>query len=498
MNETLGSSPAPPPASASSPSGWRRDGPRFVLVAWVIATFVLIAASAGAAIVVSLVATVSAALGGERSGDRLGEIAKGALESPAMAWTTVIASQVALLACAWLACRTLRKPAHQRLGLVATGLRPVQRAVVLVATVVPFALGLALATLISKALGSSSDGALGLQRMWSEGSRGASVAWILMLALLPGFVEEVFYRGFLQRGLLLRWTPAVSILTSSLLFALVHGEPAWAAAIFPLGVWLGVVAWRTGSVLMTFAAHAGVNGLWTAGMMILSRDPPSEPTLNGISVALLALGMIALPWAIAILRRQPVVATSVVERRPPWLLPRVAGAAVVAGAIFFVFVPRGAEPVAPDSKAASAARDPAARRPAPTLRELEEGAVGSATCTAFGDAGAVEFSLMPGVGTRVALPKNRVGIDEVIVTLDVTDELVWLAYAGERSGKGGKRRPMGIVEQLASGDPTVLCMSLTEGPPPVTVRLTLEEEEAMKVAAFEQARSEGWSMRGRK
>jgi hypothetical protein len=30
------------------------------------------------------------------------------------------------------------------------------------------------------------------------------------------------------------------------------------------------------------------------------------------------------------------------------------------------------------------------------------------------------------------------------------------------------------------------------------VRLTLEEEEAMKLAAFELARAEGWAMRGRK
>jgi membrane protease YdiL (CAAX protease family) len=507
MNQTLGSSADPLPAPASERPGWRRDGPRFVIVAWVIATVAMVATTAGAAIVVTLVATVSAALRGEHSGGRLGKIAANALASPAMVWATVIASQIALLACAWIACRMLRKPVHERLGLVATELRPVQRAVMLIATVVPFALGLVAASLVSNALGLSSDDTSGLQRMWSEGSRGGSVAWILVIALLPGFMEEVFYRGFLQRGLLLRWGPAASIVTSSLLFAVVHGDLAWAVGIFPLGVWLGVVAWRTGSVLMTFAAHAGVNGLWTAGMMILHRDPASESMLNGIAIGVLALGVIAFPWAIAILRTRPAIAASVVERRPLWILPRVAGGAVVAGALFFVFVPRGtapnerapdAAPIARESGAASTAPDQAASRPVPTLDELEASAVGSATCTAIGDKGAVEFSLMPGVGTRVALPKNRVGIDEVIVTLDAAGESVWLAYAGERTSKGGKLRPVGIVEQLASGDPTVLCMALTPGPPPVTVRLTLEEEEAMKIAMFEQARAEGWAMRGRK
>lgn len=262
-----------------------------------------------------------------------------------------------------------------------------------------------------------------------------------------------------------------------------------AAAIFPLGVWLGVVAWRTGSVVMTFAMHAGANGLWTAGVMMLHRDPASEPVLNGIAIAALAPGVIAFPWAIAILRRQPAVATGVVVRRQLSLVPRVAGAALVAGALFFVLVPPGAGPTALEQSAG---------RPVPTLGELETSAVETVTCTNLGDEGAVEFSLMPGVGARVALPKNRVGIDGVIVTLDAGGETVWLAYAGECSGKGVKGRPVGVVEQLASGDPTVLCMTLTQGPPPVTVRLTLEEDEAMQTAAFERARAEGWAMRGRK
>jgi CAAX protease family protein len=477
------------PAPAPDRRGWRHDGPRFALAAWLIATGVLAGTTIGVSIVVSLVAAVGAAIGGERSRDRLREISRDALGSEAFAWISVIASQVAVLACAWLACRVVRKPAYARLGLLGTGLGSLQAAVLLVATVVPFALGLAAAWLVSSAVGSSSEDALGLQRMWREGSRGASAAWILLIALLPGFAEEVFYRGLLQRGLLLRWGPAASILTSGLLFAVVHGEPAWASAMFPLGAWFGVVAWRTGSVLMTFAMHAGVNGLWTAAMMILHRDPASEPVLNGIAVAALVLGVIAFPWAIAILRRQAAVPTSVVERRPVWLLPRVAGAAGMAGALFLVLVPPGAAPRASEQ---------AARRPVPTQAELEAGAVEAVTCTAAGDKGAVEFSLRPGVGTRVALPRNRVGIDEVIVALDAAGETVWLAYAGECSGKGGKGRPVGIVEQLASGDPTVLCMTLTQGPPPVTVRLTLEEEEAMTVGTWERAMAEGWAMRGRK
>ena len=51
-----------------------------------------------------------------------------------------------------------------------------------------------------------------------------------------------------------------------------------------------------------------------------------------------------------------------------------------------------------------------------------------------------------------------------------------------RLSRAREVRAAGLVEQLASGDPTVLCMTLTQGPPPVTVRLTIEEQEALMVA----------------
>lgn len=477
---------APTPAQP----GWRRDGPRFALVTWLLATLVMLAAVIGAAIAVAVTAALRASLGGERSTGALRAITEQAVESPALLWTALIATQLALFACAWLACRVLRQPARARLGLEPTYVSPLHGAVLIAASVLPFALGLGAAWCVELVIGSSSEGALGLRRMWSEGSRGASVAWILLIALLPGFAEEVFYRGFLQRGLLLRWGPAASILTSSLLFAAVHGELAWAAGIFPLGVWLGVVAWRTGSVRMTFAIHAGINGLWTACMMTLHRNPASEPVLNGIAVAALVLGGVAFPWALVLLRRRPWGEQgSVQQRRPLALLPRVGGTALAAGLVFLVLIPPGAAPRSPESTPVPAA---------PRLDEIEAGVVETVECTLPGEGGAVEFLLEPGIGKRVQLANNRANVEQVIVALDSSHDIVWLAYAGERTGKGSQRRPLGIVEQLRSGAPTLLCMTLSPGPPPVRVRLTLEADEASASAAFERAGAEGWARRGRK
>jgi membrane protease YdiL (CAAX protease family) len=469
---------------------WRRDGPRFALVTWLIATIAMVATSIGTALVVSLVAVGRAALDGEQSGERLGEIAQEALDSSSMYWTLVISSQIVLLTVALLACRVLRKPMGERLGLVATSLNPVQQAVLLAATVVPFSLGVGAAWLVSSVIRSSNAESLGLQRMWYEGSRIESASWILLIALLPGFVEEVFYRGFLLRGFVLRWRPGTSILATSVLFAVVHGDVAWALAIFPLGLWLGWVAWRTGSVMMTFLMHASVNGVWTTGMMYVHRDPASEPILNWIAIAILGVGLAAFPWSLAILRRSIVVKPGAAERGRFRLATRVVVFAAAAGAIVYVLVPPGTAPPAPAQ---------ASSRPTPKISEIKANAATTATCTAMGEAGACEFALMPGVGTRVTLPRNRAGIDELFIMLDAASETVWLAYAGELSGKGSERRPLGIVEQFASAEPTVVCITLAPGPPPVNVRLTLGDDSATKTEYFERAKAEeGWSFRGRK
>ena len=85
--------------------------------------------------------------------------------------------------------------------------------------------------------------------------------FVVFIGLVPGVVEELFFRGFIQRRLLRRWPPALAIGVTSVLFALVHLDPTCVVFALPLGVWLGVIAWRTGSIWPAVACHAAVNTL---------------------------------------------------------------------------------------------------------------------------------------------------------------------------------------------------------------------------------------------
>jgi hypothetical protein len=130
-----------------------------VLVAWLISVAILVSAGIAAVVLVSVSETVRAVLAGEKSSEKLRRIAESAPNSSAFAWASVIASQIALLACVWLAWRLLGRPARDRLGLAGAPLTPAHNLVLLVGTIVPFGIGLFL-------------------------------AWLI--ALVPGFVEELF------------------------------------------------------------------------------------------------------------------------------------------------------------------------------------------------------------------------------------------------------------------------------------------------------------------
>lgn len=117
------------------------------------------------------------------------------------------------------------------------------------------------------------------------------VPFVLFISLTPGFAEEAFFRGYLQRRLLLRWPPRTAILVSAALFGLLHFEPHLIVFAFTLGLWLGVLAWRTGSIWPGILAHVVWNAgsvSWSAGehLLELPENPPLIPSIVGGVVVL--------------------------------------------------------------------------------------------------------------------------------------------------------------------------------------------------------------------
>ncbi len=108
-----------------------------------------------------------------------------------------------------------------------------------------------------------------IQLLFDNMTPAAAVPFVLSIAIVPGISEELMFRGYVQRRLLERWSPLWAIVVTSIMFALVHVQPHTVVAAFPLGLWLGFLAWRCDSIGPSILCHAFINGSLNAWRMVV-------------------------------------------------------------------------------------------------------------------------------------------------------------------------------------------------------------------------------------
>jgi sodium transport system permease protein len=96
--------------------------------------------------------------------------------------------------------------------------------------------------------------------------------YVLLLALISAVSKEVAFRGWILNGLRQRFRPWTAILISSLLFAAFHMNVFVMAPAFVLGVVLGVLAVRSGSLLPGTLLHLGCYAI-----LIYGAEPGASP-----------------------------------------------------------------------------------------------------------------------------------------------------------------------------------------------------------------------------
>lgn len=265
----------PPPAPLPVPP------PRRVWPALVVALLAIIASQIGAAIGIAAYVGVLA-LRGEldlRASD-LAERITALIMTPEGLLFAVIPTEMVLLCAALIPAWLSKEPGgwRQRLGLV-RGTLPAWGLLLLLPAQV-FVLGviqLAYMLLFDEASQHLTDlsGAL-------TGATGLlATVMLLTMSVLPGVAEELLDRGYLQRRLIRRWGPIAGIAVSSLIFGLAHLDPQHALMTALLGVWFGVVAWRTNAVWPAMVCHAFGNFVGIALAMLAAQDaeaaPPAAP-----------------------------------------------------------------------------------------------------------------------------------------------------------------------------------------------------------------------------
>lgn len=103
---------------------------------------------------------------------------------------------------------------------------------------------------------------------------------VLAICIGAPLGEELLFRGAIQRCLHGRVRPWAAILTSSLLFALIHGNPVQMVGGFTMGLVLGWLYYRTGSIWPGVMMHFVNNTLSTVFGWIYGIDAKNEDVIG--------------------------------------------------------------------------------------------------------------------------------------------------------------------------------------------------------------------------
>ncbi|TWU65074.1 CPBP family intramembrane glutamic endopeptidase [Crateriforma conspicua] len=127
--------------------------------------------------------------------------------------------------------------------------------VTMLSSLLPLAFGLWAAIQVAKVIPADTS----LEGLFDNFTVSSGIAFVVLIGLLPGVIEEVLFRGYVQTRLVHRWGAVIGIAVTSILFALVHGGPHAIAAAAWLGCWFGYLAFRSDSIWPTIGCHIFVN-----------------------------------------------------------------------------------------------------------------------------------------------------------------------------------------------------------------------------------------------
>lgn len=136
---------------------------------------------------------------------------------------------------------------------------------------------------------------------------------VIAIVIMAPIVEELLFRGAIQGHLMRKWkNPAWAIVVSSLVFGLVHGNWIQAPFAFLVGLSLGWMYYRSGSLIPGILMHFINNG--TAVLGFLLSDKPDATMVSmygptgaaGIAVAGIALTLISIWYVRKLIPTTPV------------------------------------------------------------------------------------------------------------------------------------------------------------------------------------------------
>ncbi|CAA7193676.1 CPBP family intramembrane glutamic endopeptidase [Chryseobacterium potabilaquae] len=118
------------------------------------------------------------------------------------------------------------------------------------------------------------------------------VIMIITAVIMAPIFEEIIFRGIIQKGLINKGVrPWKAIIFSSIIFGLVHANPWQLVGAVLLGCILGLVYYKTKSLLLPMLLH-GFNNLCSSLLIIYTKNESFADALNVSEWIVLAMGII--------------------------------------------------------------------------------------------------------------------------------------------------------------------------------------------------------------
>ena len=242
--------------------------------------------------------------GGGTTGDLPGDLPKFITQPGPFIFLAGL-SQLGIFLAAFIPAWLSPEPLWRRLGLKRARLPLWQWPVLVLGGFLPFAVGMFCAIAVSWVIPPDTS----VASLYEQMTPAMAIPFIFFIAIAPGFNEEILFRGYMQRRLLARWNPWVAILVASLLFALLHIVPHPMALAFPVGIWLGILAWRTDSTWPGIVSHASFNGIWNIYVIGSRMKFLPDPLPIWLQILLFSVAGISFVASLLLLFRTQPVAT---------------------------------------------------------------------------------------------------------------------------------------------------------------------------------------------
>ncbi len=95
---------------------------------------------------------------------------------------------------------------------------------------------------------------------------------IFVVAVVPAFCEETFFRGFVQKSFEHKFKPIWSILLTAIFFGIYHFNPYGLFALIALGVYFGFAAYLSNSIFIPIILHFINNFFAVTAFLILGDE----------------------------------------------------------------------------------------------------------------------------------------------------------------------------------------------------------------------------------